>query len=101
MNLKFKRSEAGQYRAEGASHIFTIGRSDGEWWLAIAEVLRVSGPKVGNPQRRTVHTFDLKSDAVTVAREFETLGNDYCDADHGGQSRYTQAVTRWYASVSA
>jgi hypothetical protein len=98
--LKFTRTEAGRYRADGVAHIYTVAKEDGEWSLTIMVAETVAGVRYGVPRNGKRDTYDTKADAVAVLREFEALGEDYRSADHGHRERYTEAVTRWHKSFT-
>lgn len=102
--LKFgRRITAPGYVATGAAHRYYIARGDDDrWWLTILRTVVISGVTLADPDARPYSaTHDSKALAVATAREFEALGEDYRQSEHGGLARTTAAVAAAYDTARA
>lgn len=102
--LKFgRRITAPGYVATGAAHRYYIARGeDSRWWLTILRTVTISGVTLADPDARPYNgTHDSKALAVATAREFEALGEDYQQRQHGGMARSTCAVVAAYDKARA
>jgi hypothetical protein len=97
-DLRFTKTEAGRWHARGERHNYLAQRLGPDWRLEIFEhgssdldrELKLSGRKVNTD------LHDSYSIAKATAQEFEDLGEDYKQSEHGGRGRYTEAVGRAY-----
>jgi hypothetical protein len=89
--LRFSRTYAGRYHANGAGHSYLILRDGRRWALRVYSLRNLGGP---------LHAdfHDTMRDAIRVADTFEALGDDYTPSEHGARNRFTEAVCRAYDS---
>lgn len=70
--LKWKRLDAGQYRAFGDEHRYIIQRQDDTWFLEAKELLTISDLKNDDQPTVTMRRCGSKREATDLALELES-----------------------------
>lgn len=98
--LRFNRSGSG-YRHRTDTHTYIVTRTprEGGWELRIYAAKTTAGIRTDCFEKPVDASWNsTKGLCVAIASEYNALGNDYRQCDHGSRSRITEATQRAYAT---